>query len=178
MKLNRTAALLLTGTLISSALIGGCGQKKGDNADAKAGSAATVSTSGSAASESLSLKDIADKLYKEIKYDDELSPMDDGLFESMYPEIPADAVKDKVIYLSTGATAEEIACFEANDDAGADTIEKGLNARVEAQTKSFTDYVPAEVDRLGKAVIVKSGNRVYFSVSGDPDKAKSIIEGK
>lgn len=102
--------------------------------------------------------------------------MDDDLFSAMYPDIPESDVSDKVIYLSSGSTAEEIACFEAKDAAAADEIEKGLKARVDSQKTSFTDYVPAEVDRLDKAVIVKKGTRVYLSVSGDPDKAKEILQ--
>ena len=77
---------------------------------------------------------------------------------------------------SSGGTAEEIAAFEAADEDTAKAVETLLNARIETQKASFKNYVPEELKRLDNAFVVRKGNYVYFSVSADPDKAKSIIE--
>ena len=42
--------------------------------------------------------------------------------------------------------------------------------------KSKLNFVPEELKRLENALVIRKGNYVYLSVSGDPDKAKSIIE--
>lgn len=125
------------------------------------------------------LKTIADRLQKEIKYDDELSEMEAEMFDILYAGFPADKVKDKIIFLSSsGGTAEEIACFEAVDEASVTDVKKALEDRLVFQRASFKNYVPAEVDRIDKAVIATQGSFVILSISGEPDKAKEIIEGK
>lgn len=125
------------------------------------------------------LKTISDRLLKEIKYDDELSEMDKDMFDILYVGFPADKIKERYIFLSsTGGTAEEVACFEAVDEAAAEEIKKAAEARLEFQRASFNNYVPAEVKRIDKAVIQVEGNYVILSISAEPDKAKEIISGK
>lgn len=125
------------------------------------------------------LKTIADRLQKEIKYDDELSEMAADMFDILYAGFPADKVKDKIIFLSSsGGTAEEIACFEAVDEASVGDLKKGLEDRLTFQRASFKNYVPAEVKRIDKAVLKTVGNYVVLSISNEPDKAEDIIEGK
>ena len=46
------------------------------------------------------------------------------------------------LYLSSGATAEEIAVFEAKDDAAAERLLAAAKERVEAQKTAFEDMHP------------------------------------
>ena len=105
------------------------------------------------------LAELSDRLLNEITYTDTLSAMD-----------------EKVIYISSGSTAEEIAAFLAVDEEAAKRIEEGLKARIEQQTESFTGYVPEEVKRLEDAVLIRNGSYVVLSVSGDAAKAKDILK--
>lgn len=125
------------------------------------------------------LKTIADRLLSEIKYDDEMAEMEADMFDIIYAGFPADKVKDKRIHLSSsGGTAEEVACFEAVDEASVEAVKKGLEDRLTFQRASFKNYVPAEVSRIDKAVIEVNGTYVILSISNEPEKAKEIISGK
>jgi hypothetical protein len=84
-------------------------------------------------------------------------------------------ITEAVFYESSGATAEEIAVIKCGSGEGADKVEAALNTRVEEQKEAYTDYVPAELEKLNAAVVVKSGNTAILSVSDDPDKAREII---
>ena len=132
--------------------------------------------SGSKTTTAWDLPQLTDRLLTEITYTDTLDEMTPDLMTYLYPDIdPADVVT-QIIYISTGSTAEEIAAFEAVDEAAATRILQGLQNRITAQTESFTDYVPEEVKRLNDAVLVQNGLYVILSVSGDPDTAKTILK--
>lgn len=188
MNIRKLTILMTAGAVLATAPLSACGGSKTSSSSASAAVSSTASgsnalgtassTSGSIASSAseVSVSDLATKLLNGVKYDDELSPIEDGLFSTIYPDIPESDVAESSIYLSSGSTAEEIAVFKAADEKAADEIKAGLEARAESQKTSFKDYVPAEVDRLDKAVIVENGVYVVFSVSGDPDGAKKIID--
>ncbi len=122
------------------------------------------------------LAELSDRLLNEITYTDTLSAMDDNLMDYLYQDIDTADISEKVIYISSGSTAEEIAAFLAVDEEAAKRIEEGLKARIEQQTESFTDYVPEEVKRLEDAVLIRNGSYVVLSVSGDAAKAKDILK--
>lgn len=163
-------------TLTASAVLYGCG----GSGDAKKTSSAASTAQASSAKSSQAAVDVtkvADRLLNEIKYDDKLAEPEAETIDIIYPGLPQDKIKAMKIYVSSsGGTAEEIAAFEANDEEAAKEIETKLNERVETQKASFKNYVPEELKRLENAFVIRKGNYVYLSVSGDPDKAKSIIE--
>ncbi len=124
--------------------------------------------------EGVSIKGIADSLRNDIAYQDELSEVDletAGMFISF-----GDAnIKDAVIYESTGATAEEIIVLECEGEEDAAKAKSSLETRVSEQKEAFKDYVPEELEKLSKAVVMTRGNIAVLSVSNEPDKAKEII---
>lgn len=85
-------------------------------------------------------------------------------------------ITESVVYVSSGATAEEIAAIKCETKEDAEKVETALKERVKEQKESFENYVPKELDKLDKAVIVKIGNTVVLSVSNEDAKAKEIIE--
>ena len=116
----------------------------------------------------------ADKLKSEIAFEDDLVEFDSGKIEKILGVAP-DAYKTAKVYVSsTGATPEEIACFEANPKM-ADVIKASLDTRLTNQKNTFTDYKPEQAPKLDNAVIVVKDNYVFYCVSGDSDKAKEII---
>ena len=117
---------------------------------------------------------LSDALNTQIAYKDELSPIDLDTAQMFYSFSDAD-ITEAVFYESTGATAEEIAVIKCGSGEGADKVETAVNTRVDEQKEAYTDYVPAELEKLNAAVIVKSGNTVVLSVSDEPDKAREII---
>lgn len=118
---------------------------------------------------------VADKLKNEIAFEDSLVEFDSGKIEKILGVVPGAYTNAKVYESSTGATPEEIACFEATSSDMAGTIKNALNARLNAQQNTFNDYKPEQAPKLGDAVLVVKDNYVYFCVSGDSAKAKEII---
>lgn len=146
-----------------------CGSKESSASSKSLGTSAT-------SADTVDVSKVADRLKSDIKYDDELAEktMDD--LDVIYPEIKKDTIKTMKVYMSSsGGTSEEIACFEAVDESGATSIEEELKKRVEVQKTSFKDYVPEELKRLEKALVIRKGNYIYLSVSKEPEKAKEII---
>ena len=173
-KIKMLAALSVL-TLTASTVLYGCG----GSGDTKKTSTTTSSAAASAKSSQSAVVDvtkIADRLLNEIKYDDKLAEAEKESLDVIYPGLPKDKIKAMKIYVSSsGGTSEEIAAFEAGDEETAKEIETKLKERVETQKTSFKNYVPEELKRLENALVIRKGNYVYLSVSGDPDKAKSII---
>ena len=175
-KIKMLAALSIV-TLTASAVLYGCGGSGDTKKNSSAASTAQASSAKSSQSAAVDVTKVADRLLNEIKYDDKLAEPEAETIDILYPGLPQDKIKAMKIYVSSsGGTAEEIAAFEANDEEAAKEIETKLNERVETQKASFKNYVPEELKRLENAFVIRKGNYVYLSVSGDPDKAKSIIE--
>ena len=86
-------------------------------------------------------------------------------------------VQQGAAYVSTGATAEEIAVFSCTDDSAAQRVESALKQRVDSQKQSYVDYVPKEMTKLNDAVLIRRGNLVALCISNDNATAKQLIQG-
>lgn len=135
-----------------------------------------VSTNKDAENKTINIDDVAGKLQSDLKFEDSLSEIEETSALQYYG-IDKAAVKDSVVIISTGATAEEIAIFEASSKDDVSTIEKACKDRLDKQTTSYESYKPAEVDRLKSAIIEVDGNYVFYVVADDKDKANDIIDG-
>ncbi len=146
----------------------------------KAGIAATVfvlalSLTGCGKEEAaMDVTEVSNRLLGEITYQDELTSidLDTAAMIFNFSEIE---ITNGAIYESSGATAEEIVVLECASAEDADAAKAALEARVADQKESFTDYVPKELVKLDKAVIVKGSTYAILSVSDEPDKAAEII---
>lgn len=118
---------------------------------------------------------VAEQLKSGITFEDSLVEFDSGKIEKVLGIVPGAYSNAKVYESSTGATPEEIACFEATSSDMADTIKNALNARLTAQQNTFNDYKPEQAPKLSDAVLIVKDNCVFFCVSGDSAKAKQII---
>ncbi|MSS64942.1 DUF4358 domain-containing protein [Velocimicrobium porci] len=123
----------------------------------------------------ISVKDLAKELKTEINYQDELSKLDKDVAIEMY-QLDGIEVEDCIVYVSTGATAEEIAVISAKNGTDASKIEEAFEKRVEEQKNSFKDYVPEELKKLDEAVIEEEGNIVVLSISDEDEKAEALIK--
>lgn len=118
----------------------------------------------------------ADKIKSEISFEDSLVEFDSGKIEKILGVAPDAYQSAKVYASSTGATPEEIACFEAKNSSMATTIKASLEVRLTNQKSTFTDYKPEQAPKLSDAVLEVRDNYVFFIVSGDSAKAKEIID--
>ena len=117
----------------------------------------------------------AEALLNEIDYEDELSEIDEDMISLLYSELDLNDVTDKKVYVSSGATAEELALFLCKDVDAARRVMSAATQRVLDQRESYEGYNPKEVLRLDSMKIMRRGNLVVLTVSSDPDKANEIF---
>lgn len=166
--MTKKIALLLAVMTIFGAGLTACG-------DSSSSSGSASKADSQSAESGKSVTAVADELKNGIEFKDTLNELGVGMYDKIYG-ITEDMYKEGKVYIgSGGATAEEIACFEAKDEDGAAKIKEAFETRVEKQKDAFKDYVPEELDKLGSAVIVTKGNSVYMCISNDDAKAKEII---
>ncbi|NLL38739.1 MAG: DUF4358 domain-containing protein [Clostridiales bacterium] len=107
-------------------------------------------------------------------FTEELIPVDTELGCAHYGIDQADC-KQAMFYLSSGATAEELALFEARDAEALGRIKDAVNNRLRLQTDSFESYLPSEVPKLEKAIVFTRGNYVILIVADDYDSASNVL---
>jgi len=123
-------------------------------------------------SKEIDVKALADSLKDGITYTDILFDVSDDMISTMY-ELP-ETVKG-VAYAGSGATAEEVAVFEATDENEAKDVETALKARLDSRADSYASYLPDEVEKIENAVVERCGKYVAMCVSDSPDQASKII---
>ncbi|MBE6708679.1 MAG: DUF4358 domain-containing protein [Ruminococcaceae bacterium] len=120
----------------------------------------------------IDIEAVANELSSGVKFDDTLAKLDAEAVKYLYgtgDDISA------VVYVGSGATAEEIAVFEAPDDKGGEEMLEIAEKHIADQIESYRNYVPSEVARLEKAVIAREGKYVLICVTNDTSAAREII---
>jgi hypothetical protein len=150
------------------------GGSEAEPAQAQTASADENAGGEAAAAERKTASACADDLFNGITYIDQLNPLSPEMVEKVYG-ISADKYTDGKVYVGGVSTAEEIACFDAVDEAAAAAIKTACDDRIAAQIKSVESYNPNELPKLQDPVLVVRGNSVLMCLSNDNNKAKEII---
>lgn len=162
--MKRTAVLLLSFLFILSALLfTGCGSDDIDSGDDRAASIV------------IDMPALADKLLEEIPFQDQMSEVDPDVFYMLY-DLTKDDADEAILITSTGATAEEIAVIHAASKDKVQTVHDAVTARVQTQRDGFEDYVPKELEKLEKPVMIEAGSYYILCISGDNEKAKDVVQ--
>ena len=80
-----------------------------------------------------------------------------------------------VAYATGGATAEEIALFEAENADAAAAIFEAMEYYLSTQRRSYESYNPEGVVNLNGAILEQHGNYILYCVCGDAASAADII---
>lgn len=120
----------------------------------------------------INLENLANELMNEVKFDDELTQLDEKMIEKIYD---IENAKKKIVYIGSGATAEEVALFEFDDENAADEGFKKIQERIKKQKEDYESYIPEEVSRLEQAIAEKEQKYVILCVTSDED-AKEIVQ--
>ncbi|NLP36349.1 MAG: DUF4358 domain-containing protein [Firmicutes bacterium] len=123
----------------------------------------------------LEVAECAHLLSETIAFQDSLTAVSDEMATVLYRLNEADVAAKKV-YVSTGATAEEIAVFEAVDKEAAARIKEAVLQRAAEQEAAFRDYLPAEVPKLQKPYLYVVDRYVIFCVSNHNEAVKTAVE--
>lgn len=117
---------------------------------------------------------LAEDLKTQISYQDTLELIESDMVQMIFDT--GDSVESSVVYMGSGATAEEIAVFSCKDaEAAKNTVEPVVKQHIQDQITSFESYVPAEVAKLKEAVVRSGGKYVAVCVSNDAAAAEKIM---
>ena len=124
---------------------------------------------------SLDVQQLATQLASQLEYDDRLTMLSEEMSGHLYAYTDEYVTESKV-YVSTGATTEEIAVFQCVNAENAEKMEDKALERVEALKVSVRNYQPKELRRLEKALVQRYGRYVIVSISNEPEQAEEIIQ--
>lgn len=167
MKIKRKLCIALALMTVCCAGLVSCSNDDTDKNSSAANAAADVT---------IDVNAIADRLKNEIEYKDTLNELSADMIQKLFGLAANTDYKAGKVYVgSGGATAEEIACFEANGSENAAKIKTALEKRIESQKTAFENYQPQEMDKLNSPVLICKGNYVMMCISDDNSKAQEII---
>lgn len=114
---------------------------------------------------------LSNTLLENVVFEDELNVTDDTMIKKLYN---IDDYEKAQVYISSGATSEEIAVFEFSSQKTAEEGFKKAQDRIASQKADFESYIPKEVKKLNDAVVKQFGQYVVVCVSNG-DEAEKII---
>ncbi len=120
---------------------------------------------------SIDIIKLSEDLLENVPFTDELTMADEKTVEHLYS---IDNAVSEVVYIGSGATAEEIAIFQFASEEDADNALPSVQKRITDQKEGFESYIPIELKRLDNAVLEKQGCYIILCVS-DGTEAEEII---
>ena len=118
------------------------------------------------------IEEISKDVIQNVSFDDELNQIDTKTASYLYH---IDNAIKQIVYMSNGATAEELAFFQfQNEKACKEGLEKA-KSRIEAQKEKFKDYMPKEIQKLENAYIKREGAYLFIAISNHPKEVEKIV---
>ena len=110
--------------------------------------------------------------------------LEGGVFEeTLYPAeesaIPLllgfETACEGLVYVGTGATAEELVLFHAGDEDEAGQLKENLSEHLADRTEQYSGYLPQEAYKLENAIVRQYGAYVILCIAADSAAAQDII---
>lgn len=121
-----------------------------------------------------SVKEISDKILKEVKFSHVVA-MNEELSKEFYP-FDRNLVSEYIIYNAMiNVKSDEVAVFKVKDASNISEVEKGIQKRVDQLEKIWQSYLQDQYDKVKKHIILKKDNYILFSVSDDQKKVEEIF---
>ncbi len=136
--------------------------------------AVILTACGKSAVSSVNVDEFAKAISQSLNFDDELMPIDREM--AFYIHDVEELVESVCVYLGSGATAEEVAVFKAKNQIAVKELKEEIAEYIEDKRKEYENYIPEEVARINKAVMVENGNLVVLCINQDNEKSRSFIE--
>lgn len=118
---------------------------------------------------------LANELQSQTVTSDTLSSTAVEMLSSIY-FVDAEQMEKGAAYMSSGATACEVAVIECKKASQTSEVEKLFKTRVANQSDLFASYNAGEVSKLDKAIIKSSGKYTVLIVCDDTEKAEEILK--
>lgn len=124
----------------------------------------------------INIKELGDKIVKEGDFLDELTPLENDMFTEIYEDVDANHIQDKVAYVGTGASAEQVVIIEAKNQESAKNIKTGLNKKLQYDIEQNRDYLPDEIPKLEKPVLQVIDKYVVLCVSNNNEIIETMLK--
>lgn len=121
------------------------------------------------------IDELSAKIVDSGAFSDILSEVNDDIVISYYGFDAAD-VDSMNVYISTGATTEEVGLFKCTDTDAASRVLEKAQERAKAQKTAYQSYAPAEVPKIDDAVIKADGVYVFYIVANDYGPVNSLLK--
>lgn len=121
----------------------------------------------------IDINSVSKSLVENIEFKDSLELLDSEIVKMFY-EIPDNT--EYVLYMGSGATAEELAIFKLADEQKVEEMIKNIKAHIENQILQFEDYNNEEIKKLENYILKIKDNYVVLCVTDDIENAKSQID--
>ena len=118
---------------------------------------------------------LANELQSQTVTSDTLSSTAVEMLSSIY-FVDAEQMEKGAAYMSSGATACEVAVIVCKKASQTSEVEKLFKTRVANQSDLFASYNAGEVSKLDKAIIKSSGKYTVLIVCDDTEKAEEILK--
>ena len=126
--------------------------------------------------------DLSKKIFDNCSFEDEyLAEVEDRAFALNLYDIDAslvaeeNGVKQSSIYLSS-AYPEMIVCVKAVDANAAKGVEEAMRALINNYIQNYSNYQPAQINKLETAVIRTAGEYVVVAVTNDNAASAKYID--
>lgn len=90
-----------------------------------------------------------------------------------FPDLPQGAKVQ--MYGGSGYYAEELALITLAQEADAAAAQESVQAHLQQLRQQFSNYIPAEVSKIDKAIVYHSGVYILLCVGGDANRVHEIL---
>lgn len=92
----------------------------------------------------------------------------DNTLPKQYLDLDVSLVAEYAVNVaSSGALADEIAIFKANNKDDVSKIKEALESRLSLVEEKFVDYIPTEMPKIENALILENGNYILLAIVED-----------
>lgn len=120
----------------------------------------------------IDINKISEDIMENIKFEDELNKVDNDTVAKLYD---INNATSQLVYMSSGATAEEIAIFEFGNKEECKIALEKANKRIEEQKQNFKDYMPKEMKKLENAIIKNKNKYLIVCITNNQEKIEKIL---
>lgn len=119
----------------------------------------------------IDINKLSEDVIQNVVFEDEMNEASSKTVSKIYG---IDNAVSQKVYMSSGATAEEIAIFEFQNKNEVNEALNKVNNRIEEQKESFQNYVPKEIKKLNNPIIETRGNYLIVCITDD-ENAQEVI---
>lgn len=120
----------------------------------------------------IDINELSKDIIENIEFEDELNKTDNETASKLYD---INNFTSQSVYMSSGATSEEIAIFEFEDKEACKVALEKANKRIEEQKQNFKDYMPKEMKKLENAMIKNKNQYLIVCITNHPEEVGKIL---